>query len=193
MVTPFGISPLWLAEYFRRRNCGTNDCEARLRADIAANVTGKGFARSVIRGANKDIYASLPVITLTIPVAGGSSVLKRRNADPLLSEHGKWRREHLGALSASYGRTPFYDHLMPEIEAVYVRSEGMTLEEFNSRMLNVALGWLEITAVMRDRERLSSVISCISARVERDISIFDSIFRLGRETSFAVAAEIARG
>lgn len=117
---------------------------------------------------------------------GGASVLKRRGADPVLSEHGKWRREHLGAWNAAYGRTPFFPYLMPQIEEVYRRSEGMTLGEFTAALLDVAVSWIEPEVLRADGEMIQAVRTETDVKVDRSLSIFDAIFRLGKESAFAL-------
>lgn len=175
MVTPLTVSFGWLRAYVASKGSGADDREARVAASRACGISGKRFARCEISGG-----------TLTVPVSGGSGVLKRRGCEPMLSEHGKWRREHLGAWNAAYGRTPYYAHLMPEIEGVYARSEGMTLEEFNSALLQVALGWLDIEAAKEAGVRLDGVREEARNKVNEELSIFDAIFRLGKYGVFAL-------
>lgn len=158
------------------RHEGIEEREARHAASLSSGIKGKLFARNGIRTG-----------VLTVPVEGGSGILKRRGSEPVLSEHGKWRREHIGAINAAYGRTPYHAHLMPDIEAVYAVSEGMTLEEFNSRMLDVALGWLDMPALdSMDCHLAEEMAREVSAKVREDLSIFDALFRLGREVVFAL-------
>lgn len=173
MVTPFGPSTAWFGAYLRGVIKGVGDEEARRAANLAAGVSGKEFARCRLRG-----------VTLTVPVEGGAHALKRRGALPGLSEHGKWRREHEGALLAAYGKTPYYAHLMPEIMAVYADSEGIVLEEFNRRLLDVALGWIDLEAITA--EGMAEVRGEIGAKVDASLSIFDLLFRLGREGVFGL-------
>ena len=113
--------------------------------------------------------------------------MKKKTANPVLSEHGKWRREHIGAINAAYGRTPFYAHLIAEIDAVYAGSEGITLEDFNSRLTDVVFGWFDQGALTSTGdERIEKVRKEISAKLNEDLSIFDALFRLGREAVFAL-------
>ena len=161
MVTPFGVPARWLASYLQ---------------GAAPDIEGKQRARCLIKGG-----------MLTVPVAGGASVLKRRGADPLLSDHGKWRREHLGAWQAAYGRTPYFEHLMPEIADVYAASVGMRLEEFNGRLLGIALRWLD-EGSGADIERLQGVREEICAKIQPELSVFDALFRLGKAAVFAFPA-----
>lgn len=176
MVTPLTVTPAWLRVYLEQRNKnGLSETEARAAACSATELKGKDFARCV-----------LSRTVLSVPVEGGASVLKRRGANPILSEHGKWRREHLGAWNAIYGRTPYYAHLMPEIEAVYAGSEGKSLEKFNSELLDVALGWLDFRAANEAGNRLDGVKAEARARIEENLSVFDLLFRLGKQAVFAI-------
>lgn len=176
MVTPFCPSAEWIRAFVRGAECGETHEEACARANRETGTTGKLFGR-----------CQLPTGVLTVPVAGGAGVLKRRDADPILSEHGKWRREHLGAWQAAYGRTAYYIHLMPEIAGIYAGSEGMRLEEFNRRLLETALRWLDFKALAKGDGEL---LGCLRREREKDLkkglSIFDLLFRLGREAVFAI-------
>lgn len=175
MVTPFCPTVRWVSAYLTARLGGAGETEARLQADRSESVEGKAFA-----------HCRLPNIRLSVPVTGGSSVLKRHTAEPVLSEHGKWRREHLGAWNATYGRTPFFIHLMPQIAAVYERSEGMNIESFNSELLRVALNWIDSEAMMLCGMPYDEVRKELKPKIDVSLSIFDAIFRLGRETTWIV-------
>lgn len=164
MKTPFAPSARWVVE--------------------RSGVRGKDFARTRIEGG-----------MLGVPVEGGAQVLKRYGAEPMLSEHGKWRREHLGAWQAAYGRTPYFIHLMPEIEAVYRESEleALTLEEFNERLLRVAERWLqwdetlEAAAMPAEASKpdFKAVAEAMREKIRWDHSIFEALFRFGKETRLA--------
>lgn len=175
MVTPFGASAMWVSAYLAGLAEGKSDTEAREGASRLTGVKGKEFAR-----------CRISTLTLKVPVEGGAGVLKHRGADPVLSEHGKWRREHLGALNAAYGRSPYYEHLMPLIEEIYRNSGGIRLEEFNRRLLDVALGWLTPMPDASERERLRGVIEEKRRKTDSALSIFDVLFRLGKEGVFAL-------
>ncbi len=175
MVTPLTATPAWVRAYMEAVAAGTPDAEAAATATRLFGPKGKEFAHCRIR-----------TRTLTVPVAGGGAALKRRGADPVISEHGKWRREHLGAWLAAYGRTPYYEHLMPAIARVYECPEGTRLEDFNSAMLRVALDWLDPAALAPLAPRLEAVRADAQAKTDASLSIFDVIFRLGREAVFAL-------
>ena len=181
IVTPFAPSADWWRRYLRLRMEGLESPEAAAGASAAAGTKGKDYARSQIAGG----------VRIGVPVEGGASVLKR-GSNPRLSEHGKWRREHLGAWQAAYGRTPYYEHLMPLLERIYAESEReeLTLEEFNRRLLRLAESWIAgdgaIASIENERERLQERISETVRKVNGENSIFDAIFRLGKETVFGV-------
>ena len=176
MVIPFAPPTAWVREYLRLTASGTESTEAARLASASAGISGKQYAR-----------CSISTGTLTVPVAGGSGTLKRRDSDPVLSEHGKWRREHLGAWNAAYGRCPYHAHLMPGIEKVYAASEGMTLGEFNSRILETALEWIDTDALREaDDALLERIRDERRGLVSPQLSIFDALFRLGKETLFVL-------
>lgn len=176
MVTPFLPAAGWVSEYMNLISLGVSETEARSAATGKCGIAGKSFARCQI--------ATGP---LTVPVEGGASRLKRKDANPLVSEHGKWRREHLGAINAAYGRTPYFIHLMPEIEEAYSDTEGLTLEQFNSRLLDTVLIWINVEEFRGCRgEEFSRIRREASAKVDARLSILDPLFRLGKETVFAL-------
>lgn len=177
MVTPLTTTLRWVETYLDELSHGADEISARLSADRITEVSGKSFARLF-----------LPDTILTIPVEGGAAILKRRNACPILSEHGKWRREHLGAIRTIYGRTPYFIHLMPRLEEIYDNSQGISLEEFNSRLLDLVLS-------MIDRDALTMRMTVDSSRLIRqekrllidpDLSILDALFHMGKEVTLAL-------
>lgn len=171
MVTPLTATPLWLSSYLLNKRDGADELASRTMADKACGISPKGFARLALKG-----------MVLSVPLAGGASILKKRDCRPVLSDHGKWRKEHLGAFSAIYGRTPYYDHLIPEIEEVYAASQEMELETFNSGLLDVALRWLDADDPPLLIDEKSPLLQEIASKINPDISIFDALFRLGKIT-----------
>lgn len=181
MVTPFGITSAWLKIYLDALFEGRDDREAKVAANMKCAIKGKDFARCRIRTAG-NLKTDGNSLCLTIPVEGGSSVLKRPAAIPLLSEHGKWRREHLGAFNAAYGSTPFFEHLMPEIKKIYDNSQGITLEEFNSNLLKIILNWIDASPMIVT-ETLQEAASEFQARINGDISALEMLFRFGKNAA----------
>lgn len=146
-------------------------------------VCGKEWARCMVQG---DQF-------LSVPVQGGASCLKGRHVDVgslLISDHGKWRQEHLGTWNAIYGKTPFFDHLFPKIKHIYACYSNGTLGEFNSKLFELAMKFLDlknlapdITEMQNSRPELIQQLRVeYETKVNLNYSIFDALFRLGRNT-----------
>lgn len=133
---------------------------------------------------------------LSVPVEGGKRAVSLD--DPRLSDHGRWREVHLGAWNAAYGKTPFFPHLFPRMEAVYRNEALATLGEFNAAILEVASGWLEPELLLPELEIMRSLHPARFEEVEKDFetkvnynySIFDALFRLGKDTVFALKSDL---
>lgn len=162
---------------------------AKLSAMLDTNLSGKEMARIPLKGGR----------VLSIPVEGGGAQLKHRSANPFaitLSNHGKWRQEHLATFAALYGKTPFFPHLYPRIEEVYRNSEGISLGEFRERLNGIATDFLEYDSIRDSLDcmqrlhpgRFEMIQQEIAEKVDPSLSIFDAIFRLGKTAVFAIAA-----
>lgn len=129
---------------------------------------------------------------LSVPVEGGASAL--RSIDPRISQHGRWQAVHLGALNAAYGKTPFFPHIFPEIERIYRETGHGDLHVFNRSLLEIALQWTgaddlrsEISEFrQRYPKRYEELKKEIETKVNYNLSIFDALFRLGKDTVFAM-------
>lgn len=176
-IIPFLPSFRWYAAWLSERRKGVDEVAAVGIANTVAGIRGKDFARAVICG-NAGEHL------LSVPVAGGSAMLKQTRHLPeiIISEHGNWRHVHLGALEAAYGRMPFYQHLIPDILRCY-EQDIQSLAEFNhslhdslcSLFLPSSLAEnLPEAAAERGRELLGEVA--------QDRSIIDTLFRLGPES-----------
>lgn len=172
-LSPGHLTGLWMRAYNAEIAKGAGRDEAIRRASRQYPCEGKG--RSRIRLASG--------ITLTLPVEGGAKGLRTAGADPVLSEHGKWRREHLGALLALYGRTAWYIHLIPRVEALYDKSCGMRLSQFAEGMLQIALSVTDTQEMLPSR--LRGAAEEAGREMEGELSIFDALFRLGRGCTLA--------
>ena len=134
---------------------------------------------------------------LSVPVEGGKRALALE--DPCLSDHGRWSEVHLGAWNAAYGKTPYFPYLFPQMEAVYRNETLATLGEFNSALLGVVMDWLEPALLLPELERMNSlhparfeeVEKYFETKVNYNYSIFDALFRLGKDTVFALRGGIS--
>lgn len=167
-IIPFAPS----AEIAIRILCGSDE-----------HFGGKMLARTLIAGDR----------TLSVPVEGGGSRLKTSRQDILssllISDHGRWRQEHLGAWNAAYGRTPYFQHVFPRIEEVYRLNSHGTLAEFNRALFGIVTDILppDLRESLRqmsvsDPLRLRELREYHTTKVNLNYSIFDAIFRLGKNT-----------
>lgn len=148
---------------------------------------GKGFARTIIEGDR----------ILSIPVVGGSGRLKRSdiNLDKIMiSDHGRWRQEHLGAINAAYGKTPYFPYIFPELEKIYREKSNGSLGEFNRELFEFVYRFLDVDSIRKaidemnliNPQRLRQLKGELETKVNLNYSIFDSLFRLGKNTAFVI-------
>lgn len=144
---------------------------------------GKELARTIIAG---NRY-------LSIPVEGGSSRLKGKSADLSavnISNHGRWRQEHLGAWNAAYGKTPFFPYIFPMMEDAYTYHSHGLLVEFNKSMFDIFLKFTDFENVKPSIEilkkthplRFEQLHREYETKVNLNYSIFDTLFRLGKNS-----------
>jgi hypothetical protein len=76
------------------------------------------------------------VQVLTIPVVGQKGV-KTPVRDIRIAEHGNWKREHLGALRAAYGKSAFYPFLEDQLRELYEVHAQDTLMAFSMKSIAV--------------------------------------------------------
>lgn len=149
-------------------------------------IEGKELARTVVADGT----------LLSVPLVGGSAILKRRAPRELMiSDHGRWQDVHLGALRALYGKTPYFIHFYPHIERIYKECSEGSLGDFTSRLHEVickGMG-LDVYAVnsvrklsTEEKERFERI-----GREKRQIinmhhSILEVLFRLGKEGLFVL-------
>lgn len=65
---------------------------------------------------------------LSIPLAADSITPDATLEHIGLSEHGRWRHVHWGALYSAYGRTPFFEHLAPQLQPVILGRQTTLLQ-----------------------------------------------------------------
>lgn len=153
------------------------------------SIRGKEQARTMIGNG----------IMLSVPVVGGGAKLKREcKSDLLISDHGRWQDVHLGAMKALYGKTPYFQHLFPEIEKIYRERSNGSLEDFNLAIHHLVLHWLGIDEKNRMwieeikelPDQKKELIHRLAEENRKDIDMNNSIlallFRLGRESVFAL-------
>ncbi|MBD5359013.1 MAG: WbqC family protein [Bacteroides sp.] len=184
-MIPYAASVGWYASWLHALTLGMSREEAEVFANHTHHINGKGFTRCLINGASGEILLSLPV-------EGGSAKLKKATAlmKLNLSEHGNWRHVHQGALNAAYGRSPYFQHLMPVLTEVYAYGEE-SLSRFNSRLHEAIVTFLfgdDTDSVPLSQYSVSDSPVAIprgkelGAMISSEISILDPLMRFGRET-----------
>lgn len=180
-LPPYAAAAGWYAARLARA-CG------RVGAQFA--VAPRDLARCRIVGPGGEEL-------LSVPVEGGARTLRRMPASPVrLSEHGAWRRRHRGALTAAYGRTPYFDHLAPRLEAVYSRPWEYLHELCGAIDATVCrtLRWpeasAEIAAMLSPGKPVPQRWRETSEAIRPDLSILDALFHLGPEAILGLAATL---
>jgi hypothetical protein len=78
---------------------------------------------------------------LAIPV--NKNAQKDNICKAAISYAEDWQRVHWRSIATSYGNTPYFDYLAPELEPLYHKKVD-TLWEFNHQILNLLLDWLQV-------------------------------------------------
>lgn len=123
---PLAPSASWMASLLK--NFGQGFPMSVAISEANKTISSRDFARFLISDPHDGI------MTLSMAVEGGGRLLRNLDRNPGLglSDHGNWRKTHLGALEACLGKTPFYRFLEPGLAAVYKNPEINSLEDFNS-------------------------------------------------------------
>ncbi len=61
-----------------------------------------------------------------------------------LSNAYDWRSQHRHALRSAYGRAPFFEHFMPELEDLFFNQKIKFLLDFNIALLERIIHWLDM-------------------------------------------------
>lgn len=81
---------------------------------------------------------------LTVPLVGETHNMTTPLCDVRISEHGNWRHLHWGALYSSYGRTPYFDHIAPDLEAIIVNGHQTHLLELNTQLQQLIVEFMDL-------------------------------------------------
>lgn len=186
---PLLPSGAWYAMYVKALLNGLPDMRA---LEIANNSlhSSKAFGRFCLKDKKREY------IFLSIAVEGGGRQL--RNPDALerlkLSDHGDWRKNHLGAIEACLGKKPFYRHLQPALTAIYLNHRLESLKDFNTAIFCLVNSFLmENIRPSGMAEALSDIILIergkeIAEHIDPDVSVLQSVSEYGRETLLGMIA-----
>ena len=81
---------------------------------------------------------------LTVPLVGETHNMATPMREVRISEHGNWRRLHWGALYSAYGRTPYFDHIAPDLEAIIVDGHQTHLLELNTQLQQLVVEFMDL-------------------------------------------------
>ena len=81
---------------------------------------------------------------LTVPLVGETHNMATPMREVRISEHGNWRRLHWGALYSAYGRTPYFDHIAPDLETIIVDGHQTHLLELNMQLQQLIVEFMDL-------------------------------------------------
>lgn len=114
------------------------------RADVFVFLDSVAYSKNSFTNRNR-VKTQTGVRWLTVPVRTSGKYIQSI-ADLLTSPDGDWRRKHLNALSAYYGRGEFFDEVFPMLQAQYRSVETETrLADFNIALVRTICGFLSIS------------------------------------------------
>ena len=131
---------------------------------------------------NRSLVGISSPTRLTVPLIKGSG--------GLISSHGNWQHVHLGTINAIYGRTPYFQHLYPELEEI-LRNTPEDLATLNLRLHAMICRWLEpetmealrsLTPESPNYEALRQEATRLATNINFNLSILDPLFRFGKNT-----------
>lgn len=188
---PYLPSFQWYVRYFGAKQAGEGEADAIRTANSTLSFQGKEFTRSLV---SRDVM-------LKVPVVGSSSAVKRLPPSALLiSGHGDWRHTHIKTIDALFGRTPFFPHIMPGMEAAYsdFGIAGMRLAALTGRLhLHVSV-FLNLDETAREWGRTDTELRAtvtttgkeLSRLVKPEESMLSVAMRLGPDAIFPLIAAL---
>ena len=83
-------------------------------------------------------------VKLTVPLEGNSNAMPVKLKDVLLSEHGRWRHLHWGALFSSYGKSPFFEFVADDLRHIIEDGTQQRLLELNMELHNLIVDFMDL-------------------------------------------------
>ncbi len=131
-------------------------------------------------------------MTLTVPVVGGSSAVKRQKPSELrISGHGDWTRIHLGAIEAAYGKEPYFQHLFPQIASI-ISCYPQQLAEMNVLLMSAMFEFMNFKETAAELEtfrnsfpkRFAEIKERLVRKINTEHTFLEPLFRFGRDSIF---------
>ena len=186
---PYLASATWYAIWLGNRIDNGGDISEAVITANKLSAKERDFARTKIR--NNDA-----VLLLSAAVEGGAGKLKdKRNIGNIcLSDHGDWRRTHMAAIEASYGRAPFFSHIIGGLHDIYADFRITKLEEFNLKFHSLLVKFL-LDNIDFSRINLfkAEPVLCergkeIAENIKPEISALDAVINFGPEAILGIFA-----
>ncbi len=80
---------------------------------------------------------------LTVAITGHTNAMPVPMREVTISEHGKWRHLHWGALYSAYGKTPYFDYIAPELQPIVMGSQQRLLD-YNTQLQELIIKFLDL-------------------------------------------------
>lgn len=186
---PLSLSVYWWAAFFLYLSESLSIPDAILHANSKL-TSSKEFGRMNLYDGNGQ-----PMV-LSVPVIGGARQLRNSDKIPsvLLSDHGDWRKIHLGALESILGRKPFYRHIEPELKKVYQDTGLLSLSQFNSAIFKVCYSFLmqnmqpsDLSVFFRNRILMERGKE-IAGQIHTETSVIQALASHGNESLLGILA-----
>ena len=185
-IPPLAPSARWFSRYIEASGSSAGSEEIAIANSIIDNP--RDFGRFFLEDTREN------KINLSIAIEGGGKQLRTFSSieDLRLSEHGDWRKIHLGAIEACLGRKPFYRELEPKLSGVYLNRDIVTLREFNTAIFSVLNSFLmeniskDHISLFYQNERLRERGKEIKAMIHPEISMIQILSELGKEAVLGI-------
>lgn len=190
---PLAPSAKWMACFFESLKENNSLSEAILLAN--KTVSPKEFGRFTL------LKDSRNETVMSVAVEGGGRQLRSfDNLDGLnLSEHGNWRKTHLGALESSLGKTPFFRFFQKPLFEVYDNLSITSLKDFNSAIFRVLYAFImgnmkpENLCCFNSKDSVAERGTELARKLHEDMSSFEVLANYGKEALLGFLAMKDRG
>ena len=114
---------------------------------------------------------------LTVPLVGETHNMATPMCNVRISEHGNWRRLHWGALYSAYGRTPYFEHIAPELESIIVNGHQTHLLDVNTQLQLLIVDFMDlpVTLVADDTSSATDGAGVVDLRGKIDMKRPDQL------------------
>lgn len=182
-IVPAAPSGIWWKAFFDAIFEGIGEEEAILEANRKLS-SSKDYARFSLSPSPGTL------MTLSLAIDGGSRQLRDKKLMPdlKLSDHGNWRKVHLGAFEAVLGKSPFYRHIESSLQNLYSDPSLSSLQDFNSAIFRIFYSFLMKNILPEDLKKFQDDLSLkerakeLASAITPDTSIIQIYSNLGPET-----------